>query len=91
VSLGVISKFSDGHNLCVFICRGLAVNQSCKVLHYDYDKFSDLTHEKALDYLNKNITREPEEVSCKSIDDAYFHYEQDEGVSFVPEVSGSTN
>lgn len=54
------------------------------MFNYDYEKFAELTYEKALDHLNS--TNEPEEVPCMSLDETSFHYEQGEGFSFVPEV-----
>lgn len=57
---------------------------SCEIYKYDYSSFYGLTYEQAL-----NLTKEsskPEIIKCREDNDLnFYHYEQEEGVSIVPE------
>lgn len=71
----------------IAIPGGLNKSQSCDVYKWEYDKLADLTFEQAKIYIQNKP--KPEIKTCfdmKEFDDEYaFHYEQAEGVSFVPE------
>lgn len=40
-----------GKNFLLFHFSGLSTAQSCKVFNYDYEKFSHLTYDKALEHI----------------------------------------
>uniref|UniRef100_A0A1B0CRA0 Putative organic cation transporter protein n=1 Tax=Lutzomyia longipalpis TaxID=7200 RepID=A0A1B0CRA0_LUTLO len=56
---------------------------SCGILNWNYTQLSQMDFEEAFHYV-QDLTQ-PDTVSCRQHPENYYHYEQDEGVSIVPE------
>lgn len=60
------------------------VKDGCHILNWNYQVLSELDYSDAVDTVNSQ--NRPETVSCL-IHGGEFHFDQDEGISIVPEVS----
>lgn len=67
-----------------YFCRGTTVNNTCKVLNYDYQNLSLMNYENAIALIKDQPV--PDEINCLSKKENKFYYEQDEGLSIVPKV-----
>ncbi|XP_059622117.1 organic cation transporter protein [Phlebotomus argentipes] len=56
---------------------------SCGILNWNYSQLSSMDFDEALHFTQE--MQQPETVSCRSRPENYYHYEQDEGTSIVPE------
>ncbi|GAB0091497.1 organic cation transporter protein [Sergentomyia squamirostris] len=62
---------------------GTVEDQSCGIVNWNYTKLSRMDFEEAFYYTQENSR--PATVPCRSHPNNYYYYDQEEGVSIVPE------